>query len=220
MNKVAMIPVRLGSQRLKKKNLKIFSDITLIEYAIKRCIESNVFDQIFVNSDSLLFKKYTLKYNIQFYQRPRKLGNNTSTSEEFVEDFLKNNKCKYLYQIHTITPLFSSRDIRNFYKFCSKNLQYNTVLSCVNDQIEVAYNNQPVNFCFKRKTNSQDLLPVQRITWAATKWTSQTFLNAKSSGKSGTYSGKVGFFAVRPYSGIAIKTSEDLKITKAIKKIL
>ena len=48
--KIAMIPARLGSQRLKKKNLEMFGEFTLIEHAIIRCIKSNVFDSEKVSS--------------------------------------------------------------------------------------------------------------------------------------------------------------------------
>ena len=38
-------------------------------------------------------------------------------------------------------------------------------LSAVNEQIECAYQDKPINFSFEAKTNSQELKPIQRITW-------------------------------------------------------
>ena len=55
---ITMIPARLGSQRLKKKNLELFGDHTLIEHAILKCKQSEVFDEIYVNSESEVFEKY------------------------------------------------------------------------------------------------------------------------------------------------------------------
>lgn len=218
--KIAMIPARLGSQRLKKKNLEIFGNLTLIEYAIKRCLDANIFDEIYVNSESDIFEQFADKYGVYFYKRPLVLGNNASTSEEFVEDFLNNIECTSLYQIHSITPLLNAKQIRDFVVFSEKNKNINTVLSCVEDQIEVAYQNQPINFSFDTKTNSQDLKPVQRITWAATKWDKDTYLSAIKHGEIGTYSGNVGFFSVGIYTGLAIKTEEDLKIANALREII
>ena len=107
--KIAMIPARLGSQRLKKKNLEKFGEYTLIEHAIIRCLEADIFDDIYVNSEAIEFEAYATKHEVKFYQRPESLGNNQATSEEFVEDFLDHIECKSLYQIHSITPLLSPR---------------------------------------------------------------------------------------------------------------
>ena len=217
---VAMIPARLGSQRLKKKNLENFGEVTLIEHAIKRCLSANIFDDIFVNSESTVFKEYADKMGVSFYQRPSCFGDNDSTSEDFVADFFENIDCDVVYQIHSITPLLNSKDIKNFVEFCKTNLQYDTVFSCINDQIEVAFKDKPINFMVSEKTNSQDLVPTQRITWSATKWTKHKFLNARKEGKTGTYSGNIGYFAVSTFSGLAIKTIEDLQIARALRELV
>jgi CMP-N-acetylneuraminic acid synthetase len=54
MKIVAMIPCRLGSQRVPKKNLRLLNGKTLSQWVIEACIESNVFDDIFINSETLL----------------------------------------------------------------------------------------------------------------------------------------------------------------------
>ena len=217
---VAMIPARLGSQRLRKKNLQPFGEMTLIEYAIFRCKSSGVFDEIYVNSESDVFAEYAESANVRFYKRPDSLGDNVSTSEEFVQDFLTNVECEDLFQIHSITPLLAPAEIKDFVIFCSENRQYDTVLSCIEDQIEVAYNNRPVNFSLHQKTNSQDLIPTQRVTWSATKWSRRVYLDAKANGKIGTYSGNIGFYSVGTFSGLAIKTEADLNIATALKDVL
>ena len=217
---IAMIPARLGSQRLKKKNLELFGDLTLIEHAIDRCKKAGVFDAIYVNSESEIFKKYAIQNNINFYKRSKFLGNNEATSEEFVEDFLNNIECVSLYQIHSITPLLDSRTIRSFFSFCESNKHFDTVLSCIEDKIEVAYQNNPVNFSIDQKTNSQNLVPTQRVTWSATKWNSKVYLDAKKNNSIGTYSGRIGFFSVDSISGLAIKTAQDLEIANALRKII
>jgi CMP-N-acetylneuraminic acid synthetase len=56
MKIVAMIPCRLGSQRVPKKNLRLLNGKTLSQWVIEACIESNVFDDIFINSESTVFQ--------------------------------------------------------------------------------------------------------------------------------------------------------------------
>lgn len=216
---IAMIPARLGSQRLKKKNLEFFGEVTLIEHAIQRCIDANIFDEIYVNSESLIFKEYAESKNVNFYHRSADLGNNQATSEDFVYDFLSKIDCDNLYQVHSITPLLDSNEILNFYNFCEENENFDTVLSCIEDQIEVAFENIPINFVTSQKTNSQELKPTQRITWSVTKWKKETFIKSVEMGLVGTYSGKIGYYPVGSFSGLAIKTHEDLKIANAIRDI-
>ena len=57
MKIIAMIPARLGSQRLKQKNLQLLNGIPLISHAINKAKNSNIFNEIWVNSESLIFKK-------------------------------------------------------------------------------------------------------------------------------------------------------------------
>ena len=61
-----MIPARLGSQRLKKKNLALVGGKALIEYAIISAKKAKIFNKIVVNSESELFKKFSDKHKIDF----------------------------------------------------------------------------------------------------------------------------------------------------------
>ena len=48
---IAMIPARMGSQRLKQKNLRTLAGLPLITHAIRKCKAAHVFDEIWVNSE-------------------------------------------------------------------------------------------------------------------------------------------------------------------------
>lgn len=52
MNKLAIIPVRSGSKRIPKKNIKLFLGKPLVYYAIDAAIKSKLFDKIIVSTDS------------------------------------------------------------------------------------------------------------------------------------------------------------------------
>jgi hypothetical protein len=91
----------------------------------------------------------------------------------------------------------------------------NVFLSAVNEQIECAIGGKPVNFAYDQKTNSQDLDPVQRITWSITGWRAPAYLDAYEAGKCATYAGKVGFYPIDRMTGHIIKTREALDIAEA-----
>ena len=57
-----MIPARLGSTRVKNKNLRLINKKPLIQYIIDTAIKSKLLDQIYVNSESEKFQNISKKY--------------------------------------------------------------------------------------------------------------------------------------------------------------
>lgn len=216
---IAMIPARLGSQRLAKKNLAPLNGLPLIAHAIRKCKEVNKFDEIWVNSESQEIGDIARAEGVNFHHRPDELANNVATSEQFVAEFFEKHDCDALFQVHSIAPLLSAADVARFVDIYDEG-KVDVLLSCIEDQIEVAYKGQPVNFTFAEKTNSQDLTPVQRITWSITAWRRSVYLKAIAEGKTATYSGRVGFQKVDPISGHVIKTQQDLDIAEALLRLI
>ena len=52
VKKLAIIPARIGSSRIKKKNVKNLAGKPIIYYSIKQAIESKLFDKIHISTDS------------------------------------------------------------------------------------------------------------------------------------------------------------------------
>ena len=219
MKIVGLIPARIGSQRLKKKNLQKINGKELIRIAVEKCIAANCFDEIWINSDSSQFKKFADNSSVFFYKRREELGNNAATSEDYIYDFLSSVDCDYLIQVHSIAPLLSIDEIR---KFTSEFIDSgkDTYLSFIEDQIEVMFQNKPINFTFNEKTNSQDLEPLQRITWSITGWNCKKFLASKHERACATYSGDVGFFKLNNLSSHVIKTQSDLEVARLLFSIV
>ena len=65
----AMIPARIGSKRLRKKNLALINKKPLINYVIEAAKQSRVFDKIILNSDHKIFKKIAKENKIQLKSR-------------------------------------------------------------------------------------------------------------------------------------------------------
>lgn len=212
---LAMIPARMGSQRLRQKNLRELNGVPLITRAIRRCKVAGCFDEIWVNSENEVFGEIASDEGVNFHRRPAALADNVATSEQFVREFFETHACEFLVQVHSIAPLLSSREIVSFVAALQHD-EHDTLLSCTLEQIECACAGVPVNFSFDAKTNSQDLEPVQRISWSITGWRRASFLAAAAAGRTATYSGRVGFFPVDRLAGHIIKTEQDLRIAEAL----
>lgn len=213
--KIAMIPARLGSQRLKQKNLREIEGAPILAWAIRRCREAGCFDEIWVNSEADVFGEIAEREGVGFHKRPAELANNVATSEQFVHEFLTKHACDFLFQVHSIAPLLRADQIRDFAAEMETD-QYDALLSCTHEQIECAIEGEPINFSFSEKTNSQELKPVQRVTWSITGWRATTYCAAVEKGQIATYAGRVGFFPIDRLAGIIIKTEEDFQQAQAL----
>jgi len=212
---IAMIPARMGSQRLKKKNLRELHGVPLITHAIRKCKEAGVFNEVWINSEHPTFGEIAKQEGANFHKRPEALASNNATSEQFIYEFLKNHACDHIVQVHSIAPLLTVDEVRSFTIFFSS-CEYDVLLSAVNEQIECSYENEPVNFNYNAKINSQELNPIQRVTWSITGWKRETYMSAYNDGKCATYSGRVGYFPINRLAGIIIKTEEDLNMAEAL----
>ena len=212
---IAMIPARMGSQRLKQKNLRELGGVLLITRAIRKCLAAGVFDEVWVNSEHLTFGEIAAQEGVRFHRRPAELASSTATSEQYVYEFLKAHPCDYLFQVHTIAPLLTAEQVAGFVQ-AMLHSDYDVLLSVVNEQIECAIDGQPINFTFDRKTNSQELTPVQRVTWSITGWRRTPYVAAYDAGECAAYAGRVGFFPISRPAGHIIKTEEDVRIAEAL----
>ena len=215
MKIIAMIPARMGSQRLPKKNLALLDGTPLIVHAIRKCQATGLFDEVWVNSEHPDFGVIAAAEGARFYRRRDELGNDSTTSEEFIADFLQEHPCDFVVQVHSIAPLLTVSDLRGFVDVVRTDA-HDAVMSVVEENLECMFRGEPVNFTFAKKQNSQDLTPVDRIVWAVTAWRRSTFLQARDAGACATYSGRIGISPVSRMAGHVVKTQDDLDIAAAL----
>jgi len=215
MASIAMIPARMGSQRLKQKNLVPLRGEPLIVHAMRKCRDSGLFDNVWVNSEHPTFGEIAKTEGVNFHPRPSSLADNLATSEQFVAEFLEKHPCDYLFQVHSIAPLLTVAELDVFVRTMQSD-EYDALLSVVDEPLEALCKGEPVNFSFAEKTNSQQLEPVRRISWSVTGWRRDTFLAAARAGRCATYAGRVGLVSVSRLAGMVIKTAEDFAIADAL----
>ena len=58
---IAIIPARLNSKRIKKKNIKLFHKKPIIYYPIKEALKSQLFDKVYVTTDDIKIAKIAKK---------------------------------------------------------------------------------------------------------------------------------------------------------------
>lgn len=86
---IAMIPARMGSRRIPKKNIRYMLDKPLIQYPIDLAKNSGAFDSIWVNTESKSLGHTCEKMGICFHERPLELSGDKATNRDFTYEFLK-----------------------------------------------------------------------------------------------------------------------------------
>ena len=215
MKVTAMIPARIGSERLKYKNLRLLDGKPVINYVIEAAKKAQIFDSIIINSDEAIFSEIAKKNNVEFYLRPKNLGSSSTQSDEVVFDFLTKNKTDLLVWVNPIAPLQTGVEIKNAINFMINN-KFDTVITSKKEYFHSLYENNPINFKINEKfAKTQDLKPIQSLVYSLMMWNSKTFLKAYNAEGFGMLSGKVGFFEVDKKSAIKLSYEEDLEFCEA-----
>ncbi len=218
MKIVGMIPARMGSQRVKKKNLRLINGRPLIDYILESASKANVFDEVYINSEDEIFSSLAKNYNFKFYKRPVRLSSNETTNDEFAKDFLENIDCDVVIQMLPTSPFITHLEI---IKFTKKMIEENldTLISVENKQIASIFEGRPINF-ERSKPNppSQTMTPVQAYATALMGWRSKEFLNNIDENGSAYHGGqgKIGYFPLEGLSTIDIDNESDFKLAEAI----
>ena len=73
MKLLIIIPAKLDSKRLKKKNIQQINNKTLVEHSIDYAKSSNYEKEIVISSESDIVRDLALKNNIRFLEREKSL---------------------------------------------------------------------------------------------------------------------------------------------------
>lgn len=217
-----MIPVRLGSTRVKNKNLRKINEKALIQYIIDSAKKSKYFDEIYINSEAHIFNQVADQNDILFYKRNEYLASDTATNDDFALDFMENVECDTLIQLLATSPFIISDDINGFVEQMLEN-KYDTMISVSDVKIESVYKNKPINFDQKKKTPPSQLLePVKAYACGIMGWNTDNF--KKNIEKYGAAyhggDGKIGFYELKGFSTVDIDNEEDFILAESIAESL
>jgi len=213
---IAMIPARIGSTRLKMKNLALINDKPLIYYSIRAAQDSGVFERVVINSDHEIFAKIAERYGAEFYHRPRELGGSSIKSDDVVMDFMEKNPCDIVAWVNPTSPLQSGKEVGDVVRFFNRQ-RLDSLITVKDEQVHCLYEGRPVNFDPPGKfAQTQDLIPVQTFVYSVMMWRASTFMSEYKEKGYAFFCGRTGTFPVGRLSGIIIKRPEDLMLADFI----
>lgn len=112
--KIAIIPARGGSKRLPGKNIKLLGGKPLIAWTIEAAIKSNIFDHIFVSTDSEEIASVSRDYGAKVpFLRPAELSSDTATTNDVVTHLISWFEKEYSQEVSNIAILQPTSPLRN-----------------------------------------------------------------------------------------------------------
>lgn len=233
MRTVAVIPVSLGSTRVKDKNLLLVDGEPLANYVCRAALEADVFDEIFLFSEHEEFRKIAEMNGVSFLKRCKNRGGsdclmaNSSSSctgqrcqvhDHYLAHFCDIAPSDYFVQLHSTSPLITAGTIRDFVG----QLQYcDTLIGVENQQKEAFMYDSTLNFRLNVKTPTQDLDPISTVCWAMTGWNTDKFIeryieSTRSKGDSSpTFGGEAMFYEIPAQEALDVDTMDELFIVEA-----
>ena len=143
-NIACFIPIKENSQRVKGKNLRKLGNKPLYRHILDRC--SNIFENVFVDTDSDLIKAYCKNNNIGVIDRIPELLKDSANGNDLLEYWIKKYpNFKYYFQIHVTSPFTSEDTIRNCVTTLTTD-KYDSVFTAYEDKTWYWFNGKPINY--------------------------------------------------------------------------
>ena len=117
MKNIAIIPARSGSKGLKDKNIKILNGKPLMAHTIEAAIASNIFDEIFVSTDSEEYAGIAKEYGASVpFLRSEASSTDTASSWDVVKEVIENynrlgKEFDTVALLQPTSPLRTAKDI-------------------------------------------------------------------------------------------------------------
>jgi CMP-N-acetylneuraminic acid synthetase len=218
MKIVAMIPARLGSKRIKQKNLRLLDGKPLVSHVLDKCKDADIFSEIYINSESGIFKSVADEYGVKLYIRDPIFATDDATNDQFILDFINHIDCDIVVQVNPTSPLVQAEEIKSF---VTEMLQgdFDTMLSVKREQVEGFYKGKPINFDqLDQMPRSQDLEPIYLHCSTILAWKSKVIREKMDKYNCCTYGAdsKVGYYTFDSYANIDIDNEADFIFAETI----
>lgn len=215
-----VIPVRLGSSRVKEKAILPFSDTNLLEWKIRQLKEVISEKNIFISTESDKLKEIALKNNVQIHHRDFYLADGHKASfSEVITGIVKHIPFEHIAWVTAVVPLMSPIEYKNAFE---KYIQH-VIKEKINDSLfsanllkEYFWNDErPINYdANKNHTISQQLPNIYRVTNGLYMRDKKSILEEKYFLGQNPYK-----FVVSKIAGIDIDEIEDYRIARNLLSI-
>ncbi len=219
LKRLAIIPARGGSKRIKNKNLVNFNGKPIIAYTINNAKKSKLFDKIHVSTDSKKIIDFLKKNNIEpEFKRPKIFSSDKVPLSEALKYVVNEFKKKKIYfsevwLLYSCSPLISHEDLISASKKFDKTQKKYPLMS-------IQKYDAPIEWAFKKKKNifepiNKSFLKLRSQDIKETYFESANFVIFKTSQLFKKNNFKYYGYELKKNYAVDIDTKDDLDIARA-----
>ena len=155
MKKVAFVPIRLNSQRVVGKNLRMLGEQPLMCHLLSTLVEVGNIDEVYVYCSNPAIKEY-LPAGVKFLQRDESLDSNTTLGEQIYDAFTREVDADIYILAHATSPFIRTSTIEDAVARVESG-EYDAAFSAERVQTFAWYEGRPLNYSLEKIPRTQDL---------------------------------------------------------------
>ncbi|MBR7038509.1 MAG: acylneuraminate cytidylyltransferase family protein [Oscillospiraceae bacterium] len=214
MKTVALIPIKLDSKRIPRKNIAPFFDGTpLMSFIQNACLQARNIDEVYIYCSDEAVRPYVLP-GAHFLKRPAFLDGDDKNANDIIRSFMQTIDADIYVNAHTTSPFAKTETIEECVDKVASN-EYDSAFCAEALRTFMWQDGHPINFDPDHFPRTQDLPLIYGETSIAYVFTKESFL------KHDRRLGSRPFIKeVSKIEAIDIDYPEDLAIANAIYKEL
>ena len=175
----AVVAVRAGSQRIKNKNIRPFSDTNLLELKLQLLIKVKNIDEIIVNSDSDAMLKIAEKYNVKAQKREAYFASSEATNSDFHKHIGEVTNSDFIFLAPVCSPFISVKRHEEAIDLFL-NSDCDSLTSCELVKGHLWLDGKPINYSLENVPNSQDLPDIKKLNYGISITEKKSMIKRKS----------------------------------------
>ena len=175
----AVVAVRAGSQRIKNKNIRPFSDTNLLELKLQLLIKVKNIDEIIVNSDSDAMLKIAENYNVKAQKREAYFASSEATNSDFHKHIGEVTNSDFIFLAPVCSPFLSVKRHEEAIDLFL-NSDCDSLTSCELVKGHLWLDGKPINYSLENVPNSQDLPDIKKLNYGISITEKKSMIKRKS----------------------------------------
>lgn len=156
---VAVIPAKGSSERVKNKNIRLVDGEHLVVRAIRRALDSHIFDEVWLDTDSKEIAALCNHLNCKVLIRDKKLSSNKTDGNQLLLNEIKYIDADIYCQILCTSPFIKYTTIKDGVEQLRNNPNYDSVIFGKLDKFYEWDSDGNPNYDLDNIPNSIDLKP-------------------------------------------------------------
>jgi CMP-N-acetylneuraminic acid synthetase len=174
MRTVALLPIKLDSERVRGKNVKPFFDGTpLMAFIQRACLAAKNINETYIYCSNEQVKSYLLD-GVRFLDRPKWLDGNNVNSNDIIREFIKEIDADVYLETHATSP-FTKPDTLNAVVEKVASGEFDSAFLAESLREFLWQDGKPLNFDPQHFPRTQDLTPIYAESSGAFVFTKATF---------------------------------------------